>query len=122
MCSKDFSKNVDEQFEELKQQYFNSDGTSHTEVIKINNSELAIRTWLDMLRYDKIENFIINAVTIVNETHFEWYLSFDSIDGIMEENSFNLVVKFKDALDFCKKRKELIRQNQWSDLKVEVLY
>ena len=40
----------------------------------------------------------------------------------MEENSFNLVVKYKDALAFRKKCKELLHQNQWSDLKVEVLY
>lgn len=64
LCSKDLSKNVDEKFEELKQQYFNSDGTKHKEAIKINDSELDIsNVWLDMLRHEKIENFMIFAVT-----------------------------------------------------------
>ena len=63
---------------------------------------------------------MFDKLTIVNETHFKWYLSFDSKDGIIKENSFNFVGKYKDALAFRKKRKELLRQNQWSDLKVEV--
>ena len=62
LCGKDLSKNVDEQFEELKQQYFNSDGTKHKEVIKINDSELDIRTWLDIIRHKENEQFVIIAV------------------------------------------------------------
>ena len=71
---------------------------------------------------EELVGIFVSKIQVVNETHFEWYLSFDSKDGIMEENSFNLVVKYKDALAFRKKRKELLRQNQWSDLGVEVLY
>ena len=37
----------------------------------------------------------------------------------MEENSFDLLVKYNDALAFRKKRKEMLRENQWSDLKVK---
>lgn len=62
LCSKDFSKNVDEQFEELKQQYIKSDGTNHKEVIKINDSELDIRTWLDIIRHKENEHFVFIAV------------------------------------------------------------
>lgn len=58
----------------------------------------------------------VSQIQVVNETQFKWYLFFDSKDGIMEEN------KYKDALAFRKKRKELLRQTQWSDLKVEALY
>lgn len=71
---------------------------------------------------EELVGIFVSKIQVVNETQFEWYLSFDSKDGIMEENSFNLVVKYKDALAFRKKRKELLRQNQWSDLKVEVHY
>ena len=63
----------------------------------------------------------VSKIQVVNETHFKWYLSFDSKDGIMEENSFNLVIKYKDALAFRKKRKELLRQNQWSELSIQIL-
>lgn len=62
LCSKDLSKNVDEQFEELKQQYFNSDGAKHKEVIKINDSELDIKAWLDIIRHKENEQFVIIAV------------------------------------------------------------
>lgn len=62
LCSKDLSKKVDEQFEELKQQYFNCDGTNHKEVIKINDSEWDIKSWLDTIRHKEIENFVIIAV------------------------------------------------------------
>ena len=71
---------------------------------------------------EELVGIFVSKIKVVNEMQFEWYLSFDSKDGITEENSFNLVVKYKDALAFRKKRKELLRQNQWSDLKVEVLY
>ena len=40
----------------------------------------------------------------------------------MEENSFDLLVKYNDALVFRKKRKEMLRENQWSDLHIEVRY
>lgn len=63
----------------------------------------------------------VSKIQVVTETHYEWYLSFDSKDGIMEENSFNLVVKYKDALAFRKKCKELLRQNQWSELSIQIL-
>ena len=71
---------------------------------------------------EELVGIFVSKIQVVNETQFEWYLSFDSKDGIMEENSFNLVVKYKDALAFRKKRKELLRKIQWSDLKVEVHY
>lgn len=62
LCSKDLLKNVDEKFEKLKQQYFNSDGTNHKEVIKINDSELAIKTWVDIIRHKENEHFVIIAL------------------------------------------------------------
>lgn len=71
---------------------------------------------------EELVGIFVSKIQVVNETQFEWYLSFDSKDGIMEEKSLNFVVKYRDALVFRKKRKELLRQNQWSDLKVEVHY
>ena len=40
----------------------------------------------------------------------------------MEENSFDLLVKYNDASAFRKKRKVMLRENQWSDLHIEVRY
>lgn len=71
---------------------------------------------------EELVGIFVSKIQVVNETQFEWYLSFDSKDGIMEEKSLNFVVKYRDALVFRKMRKELLRQNQWSDLKVEVHY
>ena len=62
MCSKDSSKNIDDQFDELKQQYLNGEGTNHKEVVKINDSELDIKVWLDNIRHKEIENFVIFAM------------------------------------------------------------
>lgn len=62
LCGKDLSKNVDKKFEELKQQYFNCEDTGHNEVIKINDSELDIRTWLDIIRHKENEHFVFIAV------------------------------------------------------------
>lgn len=62
LCSKDSSKNIDEQFDELKQQYLNGNGTNHKETIRINNSELEIKKWLDTIRHKEIENFVIIAM------------------------------------------------------------
>ncbi len=62
LCSKDSSKNIDEKFDELKQEYLNGNGTNHKEVIKINDLELEINTWLDTIRHKEIEHFVIIAM------------------------------------------------------------
>ena len=62
LCTKNSSKNIEEQFDELKQQYLNGEGTNHKEVIKINDYELDIKAWLDTIRHKEIENFVIIAM------------------------------------------------------------
>ena len=59
LCSKDPSKTIEEQFEILKQQYINCDGTKHSETI---NGSCDIRSWLDTIRQEERENFVIIAV------------------------------------------------------------
>ena len=59
LCSKDPSKNIDEQFKNLKQEYINCDGTKHLETI---NGSCDIGSWLDTIRHEKIENFVVFAV------------------------------------------------------------
>ena len=59
LCSKDPSKNIDEQFKNLKQEYINCDGTKHLETI---NGSYDIGSWLDTIRHEKIENFVVFAV------------------------------------------------------------
>ena len=62
----------------------------------------------------------VSKIQVVSDTEFVWLLSINTNDDIMEENSFDLLVKYNDALAFRKKRKEMLRENQWSDLKVDV--
>lgn len=59
LCSKDPSKNINEQFKNLKQQYFNQDGNCHSETI---NGTVNISSWLETIRHQEIENFIMIAV------------------------------------------------------------
>ena len=59
LCRKDPSKTIEEQFEILKQQYINDDGAKHAETI---NGLCDISIWLNTIRYEKRENFVIIAV------------------------------------------------------------
>lgn len=59
LCSKESSKDIDEQFEILKQQYINCDGTKHSETI---NGSCDIGSWLNTIRHEERENFVIIAV------------------------------------------------------------
>lgn len=69
---------------------------------------------------EDLVSVFVSKIQVVSDTEFGWLLSFNTNDDIMEENSFDLLVKYNDALAFRKKRKEMIRENQWSDLKVDV--
>ena len=69
---------------------------------------------------EDLVSVFISKIQVVSDTEFVWLLSLNTNDDIMEENSFDLLVKYNDALTFRKKRKEMLRENQWSDLKVEV--
>ncbi len=62
LCAHGSTKDADGKFEEIKQQYFNCEGTNHKQVIKINDSELDITAWLDSIRHEEIENFVVIAV------------------------------------------------------------
>ena len=59
LCRKDPSKTIEEQFEILKQQYINDDGTKHAETI---NGSCDISIWLNTIRHEERENFVIIAV------------------------------------------------------------
>jgi hypothetical protein len=61
LCKDDVYK-VDEKFEELKNQYINEDGTHHSETITINNQSLDIVNWLNRIRHEAVENFVIIAL------------------------------------------------------------
>ncbi len=69
---------------------------------------------------EDLVSVFVSKIQVVSDTEFVWLLSFNTNDDIMEENSFDLLVKYNDALAFLKKRKEVLRENQWSDLKVMV--
>ena len=69
---------------------------------------------------EDLVSVFVSKIQVVSDTEFVWLLSFNTNDDIMEENSFDLLVKYNDALAFRKKRKEMLRENQWSDLKVDV--
>ena len=59
LCSKGSTKNVDDEFEKLKQQYLDKDGTCHSETIK---GSVDISSWLETIRHQEIENFVVIAV------------------------------------------------------------
>ena len=64
LCSKDSTKNVDDVFEELKQHYISKIGTEDKEIIMVNNQEVDIsKAWLELLRHEEYENFIMIAMT-----------------------------------------------------------
>ena len=71
---------------------------------------------------EDLVSVFVSKIQVVSDTEFVWLLSFNTNDDIMEENSFDLLVKYNDALAFRKKRKEMLRENQWSDLHVRVYY
>ena len=62
LCKNDPSRTVDDKFEELKSQYHNRDGSHHSETIGINGTPQNINTWLQKIRHEAIENFLIIAV------------------------------------------------------------
>ena len=51
---------VEEKFKELEHQYLNEDGTHHDEAI-LKNSSINIKEWLESIRHDDKENFLIYA-------------------------------------------------------------
>ena len=71
---------------------------------------------------EDLVSVFVSKIQVVSDTEFVWLLSFNTNDDIMEENSFDLLVKYNDASAFRKKRKEMLRENQWSDLHIEVRY
>ncbi len=71
------------------------------------------------------ENIIDKFVTQIkaeNETEFSWCLHFGTETSINKENEIycTFTIPFKDALKFRNKRKQLLRQNQYKDLVVEL--
>lgn len=62
LCNNDPSSTVDDKFEELKSQYHNKDGAHHSETIRINGTPQNISAWLQPIRHEAIENFLIIAV------------------------------------------------------------
>ena len=64
----------------------------------------------------------VSKIQLLSDTEFVWLLSFNTNDDIIEKNYFDLLFKYNDALAFRKKRKEMLRENQWSDLHIEVRY
>ena len=121
----DMRKKFEEEKQQAEQYLLEYDKQSSPEACPITDEEAKERLRAMINAGDEfVEELVgifVSKIQVVNETHFKWYLSFDSKDGIIKENSFNFVGKYKDALAFRKKRKELLRQNQWSDLKVEVV-
>lgn len=61
LCEKDSSCSVDNKFEELKLQYYNNEGSHHSETIKTNDLELNINELLENIRHDTAENFVVCA-------------------------------------------------------------
>ncbi len=63
LCAQETSNNIDEKFIELKNQYYNEDGTKHCATININGRNLDISVWLNEIRHEEIEHFKIIAIT-----------------------------------------------------------
>lgn len=92
LCKKDSSCTVEDKFEELKSQYYNEDGSHHNETIMINNSSLNIKSWLDSIRHEPVENFLIIAIynntssiiyKVVGDQFSSHNINLDEIDKII---------------------------------------
>lgn len=100
LCSKDPSKNLEDEFEKLKQQYLNCDGTCHSKIAKINDVESNIGDiWVEDIRHEEIENFVIygigpNGYSVIYKTQGDQFSSpamdLDDIDKVIVK-AFSLI-------------------------------
>lgn len=73
------------------------------------------------------ENIIDKFVTqikVESETEFSWYLRFDTELNVNTDKELycTVVILFKQALTYRNKRKQILRQNQYKDLVINIYY
>lgn len=67
-----------------------------------------------------IEKFV-TRIQVESETEFSWVIDFD-LDSKTDKRTQNIefAITYKDALKFRVARKEILRKNQYENLKVKV--
>lgn len=67
-----------------------------------------------------IEKFVTH-IQVESETEFSWHIDFD-LDSKTDKRTENIefAITYKDALKFRIARKEILRENQYKDLKVKI--
>ncbi len=84
---KDGANDVYDKFNELKSQYYNKDGTKHNEILKLGDINYPISRWLDLIRNESVEIFMIiglsnNKTDIVYQTKGSQFRSVFDLDSI----------------------------------------
>lgn len=62
LCEKDPSIKFEDKIAELKNQYENEDGAHHKEEMTINGQAIPIDKWLEMIRHEPVEHFMVFAI------------------------------------------------------------
>ena len=81
--------------------------------------------YVSSINIDFDENIIdkfVSQIKVESETEFYWYLSFDTEVNFTTEKKLycTFTIPFKEALKYRNKRKQLLRQNQFHDLLINV--
>lgn len=73
---------------------------------------------------ENIIDKIVTQIKVESETEFSWYLCFDSKENFNTEKKLYCIftIPFKEALRYRNKRKQLLRQNQYQDIMVKILF
>ena len=73
---------------------------------------------------ENIIDKIVTQIKVESETELSWYLCFDSKENFNTEKKLYCIftIPFKEALRYRNKRKQLLRQNQYQDIMVKILF
>ena len=67
-----------------------------------------------------IDKFV-TKIQVVSESNYILYIDFLEGEGL-STRKLSFTIPFVDALKYCKKRDDMIRQNQYTEIKVKVVY
>jgi len=103
ICSKDSSKNIEEEFENMKKQYYKKIGTGSKEIVILENGNIKynISSILDEIRYSEVEN------TLVYIFFDGKYKRIQCEKGTRFNSSFNIELIEYMLIQFLKQKKNI---------------
>ena len=72
------------------------------------------------LLQDVIIDKFVTKIQVVSESNYILYIDFLEGEGL-STRKLSFTIPFVDALKYCKKRDDMIRQNQYTEIKVKVV-